>query len=348
MNNIDPFEIEILLIKYIQKGTTSEETRLVEAWLNESDENRLEFDKVCKAHQLKHLLDSYYAFDPQKGFQTVNKKLERRKSKRIWINTLSRIAAILTLPLLISTLTLGHLLMNSNNYGSEEEIQYVEVNSSHGMITRLELPDHSKVCLNGGSTLRYPAIFKGKTREVELTGEGYFEVNSDKEHPFFVSTTSGIKVMAHGTQFNVNTYDDRDEIEATLVEGKVDIHSFDNFMTNLKPGEKLFYNKKTQEYNVKQVNLYEATAWKDGKIVFRNTTLEEALKILGHKFNVNIIVHNNPSKKQYKFWATFTDETIHQIFGYLESAAPIKWKVNSLKQNNDTTFAKQQIDVWLK
>lgn len=348
MNKIDPFEIEILIIKYIRKGSTQEETHLVEAWLNESDKNRQVFEEVCKVHKIKSQIDNYHSFDPQKGFKSTNKKIEKRRGKRIWINTLSRIAAILTLPLLISTLTLYYLLLNDNDFDCKNETQYVEVSSSQGMISRLELPDHSIVHLNGGSTLRYPTVFKENRREVELTGEGYFEVKSDKEHPFFVTTASGIKVMAHGTQFNVNTYDDRDEIEATLVEGEVDIHSFNKFITDIKPGEKIFCNKKTLEYTIKQVNLYETTAWKDGKIVFRNTSLEDVFKILSRKFNVDIVVHNNHTKQQYKFWATFTSETIYQIFSYLEDAAPIKWKVNSLKQNNDTTFAKQQIDVWLK
>ena len=216
------------------------------------------------------------------------------------------------------------------------------------MVTRLELPDHSKVCLNAGSTLRYPTVFTGNTREVELTGEGYFEVQSDKEHPFFVTTKSGLKVMAHGTQFNVNTYDEREEVEAILVEGLVDIHSYDKFIAELKPGERLSYNKRTNKYEIRKVNIYENTAWKDGKIVFRNTSLDDVFRVLGQRFNVEIVLHYQKKDKEYNCWATFTDETIYQIFSYLEQATPIRWKVNAMKQNSDATFAKQRIDVWLK
>lgn len=341
-------EKETLLIKYTQKQTTPEESELVEFWLKESQAYQQESKMVRQVCELKSQINEYKSFKSPKAFVEVNKELEKRERRRIWLNYLSRVAAIISMPLLISTLSFGYLFFERKTMKSESMVQFMEVTSAPGMVTQLELPDHSKVSLNAGSTLRYSTLFTGNTREVELVGEGYFEVQSDKEHPFFVTTKSGLKVMAHGTQFNVNTYDEREEVEAILVEGKVDIHSFDKFITELKPGEKLSYNKETKKYTIQKVNLYENTAWKDGKIVFRNTSLDDVFRILGHRFNVEIVLHNQKQDKEYNCWATFTNETIYQIFSYLEQATPIRWKVNAMKQNSDTTFAKQRIDVWLK
>lgn len=341
-------EKETLLLKYMQKQATPEESDLVEHWLDESEEYRQESQIVCQLLKLKSRIDEYKSFKMPEAFAEVNRKLDKRSRKRLWICYLSRVAAIISIPLLISTLTFGYLFFERNATVIESQIKFMEVTSAPGMVTRLELPDNSKVCLNAGSTLRYPTIFAGDIREVELTGEGYFEVESDKDHPFFVTTKSGLRVMAHGTQFNVNTYDDQEEVEAILVEGKVDIHSYDRFIAGLQPGEKLLYNKQTKKYIIQKVNIYENTAWKDGKIVFRNTSLDEVFRILGHRFNVEIVLHNQKKDKEYNCWATFTNETIYQIFSYLEEATPIRWKVNTMKQNNDSSFAKQQIDVWLK
>lgn len=341
-------EKETLLLKYTQKQTTPEEAELVESWLNGSEEYRQESQAVRQVLKLKSRIDEHKSFRLPEAFVEVNRKLDKRSRKRLWISHLSRVAAIISIPLLISTLTFGYLFFERNATDIERRIKFIEVTSAPGMVTRLELPDNSKVCLNASSTLRYPTLFAGNTREVELTGEGYFEVQSDKEHPFFVTTKSGLRVMAHGTQFNVNTYDEREEVETILVEGKVDIHSSDKFIAGLKPGEKLSYNKQTKKYTIRQVNLYENTAWKDGKLVFRNTSLDEVFRILGHRFNVEIVLHNQKKENEYNCWATFTNETIYQIFSYLEEATPIRWKVNTMKQNNDSTFAKQQIDVWLK
>lgn len=341
-------EKETLLLKYTQKQTTPEESERVESWLKDSEEYQQESEVVRQALKIKSQIDEHRSFELPEAFAEVNRKLDQRNRRRLWINYLSRVAAIISIPLLISTLTFGYLFFEGNTTDSENRIKFMEVTSAPGMVTRLELPDNSKVCLNAGSTLRYPTVFAKNTREVELTGEGYFEVQSDKEHPFFVATKSGLKVMAHGTQFNVNTYDEREEVEAILVEGKVDIHSSGRFIAGLTPGEKLSYNKQTKKYVIQKVNLYENTAWKDGKIVFRNTSLDEVFRILGHRFNVEIVLHNRQKDKEYNCWATFSNETIYQIFSYLEDATPIKWKVNTMKQNNDTTFAKQRIDVWLK
>lgn len=341
-------EKETLLIKYTQKQTTPEETRQVESWLKKSDDRQKESDILRQALELKTKINEHNSFNSQEAFAEVNRELEKRNRRRSLVNYLSRVAAIISIPLLLSTLTFGYLFFERQAPTIESSVQFMEVLSAPGMVTRLELPDHSKVCLNAGSTLRYPTVFTGNTREVELTGEGYFEVQSDKEHPFFVTTKSGLKVMAHGTQFNVNTYDEREEVEAILVEGLVDIHSYDKFIAGLKPGERLSYNKRTNKYEIRKVNIYENTAWKDGKIVFRNTSLDDVFRVLGQRFNVEIVFHNQKKDKEYNCWATFTDETIYQIFSYLEQATPIRWKVNAMKQNSDATFTKQRIDVWLK
>ena len=87
----------------------------------------------------------------------------------------------------------------------EPLIAYNEVTAPYGMVSSLTLPDSSKVWLNAGSTLKYPTAFTSNVREVEMSGEAYFEVHADKEHPFIVNT-GDLKVTATGTAFNICSF----------------------------------------------------------------------------------------------------------------------------------------------
>lgn len=114
-------------------------------------------------------------------------------------------------------------------------------------IHELTLPDGTSVMLNSKSTLFYPESFNGKTRSVYLIGEGYFKVMPDKEHPFIVKG-SDFQVTALGTEFNVNTYSENDEVYTTLVSGSVKVE-YDNLISSviLKPNQQLSYNKLTKK-----------------------------------------------------------------------------------------------------
>lgn len=104
---------------------------------------------------------------------------------------------------------------------THHELQH-QIHVPTGQHVEIMLADGSKVWLNSGSTLTFPSKFNGKKRLVELDGEGFFEVKSDKEHPFIVST-SKYQVKAVGTSFNIYDYQDSPQFEAALLNGKVEV-----------------------------------------------------------------------------------------------------------------------------
>ena len=144
-----------------------------------------------------------------------------------------------------------------------------------GMEYTLTLSDGTKVFLNAETKLKFPTIFKGDQRVVELEGEAYFEVRKDEAHPFIVKTVS-MNVRVLGTSFNVRSYVNEHDVTATLVEGKVAV-SDGEVEKMLVPGEQAVYIKKTGKMEVKEVDVSLYTAWHSGKFIFRNETLEDMM-----------------------------------------------------------------------
>jgi ferric-dicitrate binding protein FerR (iron transport regulator) len=138
----------------------------------------------------------------------------------------------------------------------------------------LLLADGTRVYLNAGSTLRYPNFFTGD-REVVLTGEGYFEVARDADHPFIVRS-GDLSVRVLGTSFNINAYPDRSVLVTTLVEGRVRAGCGDRSF-DMSPGTQVRYNRETGESVMHPVDVEMYTSWKDGYYIFENMPLEELM-----------------------------------------------------------------------
>lgn len=308
--------------------------------LKENMENMDPESLLRKAHALGNDIKEMESIDVTRAYQRTQKILKANRKKQMY-NQLMRYAAFLAVPLLLTSLVLGYLYFQKPELAEK----YAEVTAATGSVIRYELPDHSVVWLNSGSTLRYPTVFRSDNRNVELNGEAYFEVEADNERPFYVNTRHGLTVYVYGTRFNVTAYEDDSNIEAVLEKGKVNVISPDRkTIIQLAPGEQLLYNKQSQKLIKNKVDIYEKVAWKDGKLIFRNASLDDIFKRLSRHFNVDI-QFNNKSGKEYKYRATFRNETLPQILDYLARSAALKWKTEEAVQQADDTFTKKKIIV---
>ena len=176
------------------------------------------------------------------------------------------------------------------------EIAYNKLEVPRGEEYVITLEDGTRVWINAQTILKYPVSFVGEHREVILQGEAYFEVVKDVR-PFVVKT-DGVDVEVLGTCFNVNTYN-QDIIETTLQEGCVcvKVHTTGEKLI-LKPNEMAEFQKSKGMIIKKSVDSYVNTAWKDGKFVFENETIEEIMQRLGRKYDFDIRYENENVKKQ--------------------------------------------------
>lgn len=154
---------------------------------------------------------------------------------------------------------------------------YHTLNTDRGYQYKIVLPDGSKVWLNAASSIRYPTAFKGATRNVEITGEAYFEVVHNAKQPFIVTTPDG-QVEDIGTAFNINAYPDENGVRTTLVEGAIKIKN-----VVLKPGQQYENGK------VSAADLESATAWKDGRFYFNGAELQELMRQVARWYDVEVV-----------------------------------------------------------
>lgn len=259
------------------------------------------------------------------------------RPKLSFLHYWQQVAAILLLPLLILS---AYLYFKPASQIAET---YQELFTPYGTWSVVNLPDGSKVWLNAGSSLKYPTQFNDKQRVVSMQGEAYFEVESDKEHPFIVKTKQ-LTVEATGTAFNVNAYAPDHVAAVTLVKGKVAVTLDQKKTISLSPGEKIDYNLATSLYNVNKTNTYKWCSWKDGILIFRDDPLEYVFKRLGQTYNVEFILKDAELGK-YSYKATFEGESLNEILRLLEMSAPIRCKEVSNRNTNNEKFEKQRIEV---
>lgn len=185
----------------------------------------------------------------------------------------------------------------------------------------LVLADGTRVWLNAESELRYPDHFTGLQRQVELTGEAYFEVAKDSARPFYV-VTDEMKIKVTGTSFNVRTYPGESR-QATLAEGRIAVEH-QGVWRGIHPGEQVVITSKGMEINPVKVRNY--TGWKEQRFVYSGKLLEEIFRDLERWYDVEIVT-DEMEVGQIQLTADLPKyENMDKVLEIIECAACIKFE----------------------
>ncbi|WP_449436325.1 FecR family protein [Pedobacter steynii] len=237
--------------------------------------------------------------------------------------------------------------------------------TAKGETFQVKLPDGTSVWLNAASTLTYPASFASlKQRNVELSGEGYFEVAKDKTKPFIVKTNKQ-EVQVLGTHFNINSYADEPNTKTTLLEGSVRVayaprhpeHSrHPEFISGSRTGETTLQDRDpdpqpvlnsfqyqddgivlapnqqavlaNNRIKVTTVEANDAIAWKNGYFMFNTETLEEVMNKVARWYDVNV-QYQSPDVKKVKFSGTMSRyNNISQILKKIASISNVTYSIS--------------------
>ena len=286
----------------------------IQDYTREFIENREAVDRYIDRLEYMSRFDSVDALDRVKGrIRKIN------RYKQIY-NGWQKIAAVLIFP--IMALSLLQFIKSS-----EGEVAWNETSAMYGMLSKITLPDSSTVELNSCSKLRYPSRFDSDRRVVELEGEGFFKVKSDKEHPFLVKC-NGVSVQAVGTSFNVLTRKNG-EIVMSLKEGKVkilkDTEEGRRNLATLAPGQTVVYDTHTSE--IKEIitsDIDKYLAWRDGKLIFRRDKLPEIFEELERRYNVIFDVSRSADMSGV-FTGTFVNKDLETILEYISMTTSLKF-----------------------
>ncbi|THU40465.1 DUF4974 domain-containing protein [Niastella caeni] len=181
----------------------------------------------------------------------------------------------------------GELVYSAPNKGGQEgAVLWNTLSTAKGQTYHLKLSDNSVAWLNSESSIRFPVLFTGDKRQVEITGEVFFEVAHDADKPFTVMAR-GIYVNVLGTKFNLNAYEDEEAVKTTLVEGLVKVSKGDQGK-QIKPGQQA--QVIANEIKIlDNVDVDKVTAWRQGYFRFKEDKLSEAMKNIARWYNIEVV-----------------------------------------------------------
>lgn len=224
-----------------------------------------------------------------------------------------------------------------------EELVYNELHVPYGKLFAITLSDGTSVRLNSGTKLKYPVKFiEGKSREVLISGEAYFDVAKDPLHPF-VAHTESVAVEVLGTQFNLSSFKEDANINTVLVEGSVKMYDRENTAqaSILKPGQKGSWNRVDKVISQQDVDIRLYTGWIQGELIFRNASFQSIAKKLERRYDVTIQSDHHVLNNK-KFNASFhvDIETIDEVLQAIDNICPLSYK----KLGDGTIMISEQIE----
>ncbi len=288
------------IIKFLLGETSKEESRLVNQWLNENDENKKYFDEIAFVWKTSGIAQNIEQKDVEKDRKIFIQKIGAlpdektmkspepvRRNLQLFRSSTGakyyqwlRIAAIFILAFCLSW-TVFYFANRKPDTGS---LAYNQIITTKGQKSQIILSDGTKVWLNSETTLKYSSAFNEKKREVFLEGEAFFEVQKKGNRIPFIVKTSEIDIKVLGTSFNVMAYPDEETIETTVVKGSVcivrkDLISSPDQNIILKPNQKVTLLKKESRVILSEIETKKPTLIKSTKTI-RSISPSEKAQIL--------------------------------------------------------------------
>jgi transmembrane sensor len=219
------------------------------------------------------------------------------------------------------------VILTIYNYHKPASTVYLFYKAPLGQRISRFLPDGSKVWINAGSTVRITKNFDGKTREVFLQGEAFFDVVHKDKIPFVIHTGS-ITTQVLGTAFNIRAYPQKD-INIIVLRGLVGVKGRHGLLGLIKPDQQLTYDQKTEISSSGEINARLFTSWMRNELQLNNVNMAEAAETLARWYNVKI-VFDDASLKNGSFTASFSAGTpLRQVMGIISKINRFNYKLSA-------------------
>jgi ferric-dicitrate binding protein FerR (iron transport regulator) len=273
-----------------EKKLTSYELLALKRWLTDTAtqqevENWLaEHWAVSPEIESTALIES--VFRQIQEYRKAHEQSSRFSFTRI-LNIYRKIAAFLLIPLV------GFGILYWVSQDNQSAGQYTETIAPRGQKSQIVLSDGTKVWLNSDTKIKYPGTFSKGQRDVYLEGEAFFEVSKNGRQPFTVHTAQ-LSVKVLGTKFNIQAYDDENQIETSLFEGKINLE-INNPETGtcvakeVKPGESFVYSKTDHHLTEAEIQMDEIDGWKRNQLIFKDDTFSNLVRKVERWYDVDVV-----------------------------------------------------------
>lgn len=321
-------QIDNYIQSFLNNSLDAEGHAALRQWIKEAPKNRAYFHNTVNIWRAAGITSNAEGFDVEKAIGKFNKETEPARRIKFYRHALSiSSAAIILLLCGISSL---FFLWQSERMASEVAEEYKEyvVEVPDGAKSKIIFPDGSVVWLNAGSKVKYDSNFAKNSRNVELSGEGYFEVSKNKELPFVVNTGK-LTVKVLGTKFNLKSYEEDSEVKVILKEGAVKVGDFlaDAVPVVLAPNQRFIYKKADQTIQVDSVNASHIENWRNGAMTFEKVSLEDIAKELKRQYDVPVRIENEYLKK-IVYYSDFQENvTVEKVLEILSSGNKFRYEV---------------------
>jgi len=315
------FPIGEHIVDHLIEGKKSSiDDRELDEWKQANPENKTDLGKYQKIWEAAEDVSTLRKFDTTKAWTKVDSKLETRK---IRVRQLKNIAFVVS-GMAASLLIFVSLNFYTNLFSTSDA--KVAMSTTYGSRSEVVLPDGSHVKLNAGSSIEYHYDKLRKTREVDFSGEAFFEV-AKTHQPFVIHTPDGLNVKVLGTKFNLSSYPEDQQTQTSLVEGSVELSKSGVEKLILNPGQIASFDKKSNvlKYNEGMVN--QNLGWMQNKLYMENMSLQEVCKRLERWYDVQIVLGNKSMGQNIHYTGVLREQTVMDVLNALCQLSSIQYEI---------------------
>ena len=338
-------EIYELVATQLSDTLTADESRRLNEWIEASEANREEYNRLVKVWQSTPDVSELSQYDSKKAFaqfvnriQTSGEKptvsepaVEQPKAKptgkRRYVISFMRYAAVVA----VLVCACSYLFYNIGQRNMEQAFAMIKVEAPQGSTTKMTLPDGTEVWLNAGSRMEYSQGFGVRDRRVKLSGEGYFEVHHNTAMPFIVNSSS-LNVQVLGTKFDFRDYPTDESAMVSLDEGSVAVglrssHDGD-YQYRLSPDQRAVLEKGSGNLRIENRTTTDRL-WTDGTIMLNGRRLADICIDLERSYGVKICIENR-TLAQTRFYGVFhrKDQNLDHVLGTLAATGHIRYVIS--------------------
>ena len=318
-------EVEVI-VRFLRGELSETENKKFRQWLNKKQENRSLFEETKKIWEHSDNLSSLESIDVNKDWKKIRQRIDFVKEKKTYQIRLTRNFRLLKIAATIIVL-IGIGFLAQQFLFTPAEILVVETSD---YTKEIILPDGSYAYLNHNSSLQYPEKFSKESRQIKLSGEGYFDVTKNPDKRFQISIDHHAVVEVLGTSFNIKSEKDKGTVDVNVISGKVAFYPIENenLKTILTKNDNALLQDGIIHKNLTKDKNF--LSWRTGVIYFEDDNIDQVCKVLSD-FYRRTIVSEGLENSDIRFTSTIDNQKLKDVLEEIKLVLNLDYSIKNRK-----------------